>query len=87
MRLCNVSRNMGAAPPVCAIGGPFDKHVIKMEFLFVQDSYNLSVSGYSGTGGESLITYHNGQPFTTFDRDQDNSANQNCATRYRGAWW
>ncbi len=47
--------------------------------------YTLSVSGYSGTAGDSL-TYHNGQPFTTKDQDND-SASGNCAQAYKGAWW
>ena len=32
--------------------------------------------------GDSL-TYHNGQPFSTKDRDNNN----NCAVTYSGAWW
>ena len=51
--------------------------------------YILSVSGYSGTAGDSL-TYHNGNRFST--RDQDNDATStfrggNCAQYYKGAWW
>ena len=47
--------------------------------------YRLTVSGYSGLAGDSLIT-HNGMMFTT--KDQDNDANElNCADRYHGGWW
>ena len=47
--------------------------------------YTLSLSGYSGTAGDSLA-YHSGYRFTT--RDQDNDAwNSNCAQYYKGAWW
>ena len=44
--------------------------------------YTLSVSGYSGTAGDSL-TYHNGHKFST--RDQDNDGN--CAQQFKGGWW
>ena len=49
--------------------------------------YILTVSGYSGTAGDSLPTsYHSGLPFTT--RDQDNDlCGCNCAQTYQGAWW
>ena len=50
--------------------------------------YTLSVSGYSGTAGDSLA-YQNGHKFST--RDQDNDADShtgsNCAQAYIGAWW
>ena len=48
-------------------------------------NYILSVSGYSGTAGDSLA-YQNGQKFTTRDQDND-AAGDNCAQRYKGAWW
>ena len=47
--------------------------------------YTLSVSGYSGTAGDSLAE-QNGRRFTT--RDQDNDASgDNCAQLYKGGWW
>ena len=47
--------------------------------------YRLTVSGYSGLAGDSLVT-HNGMMFTT--KDHDNDANElNCADRYHGGWW
>ncbi|GFR72560.1 angiopoietin-related protein 1 [Elysia marginata] len=53
------------------------------------DSYRLQLGSYSGTVGENSnygMTYHNGQAFTTLDRDNDESSS-NCAVHHRGAWW
>ena len=49
--------------------------------------YTLSVSGYSGTAGDSLTIGHDGHKFST--RDQDNDANtlESCAITYKGGWW
>ena len=48
-------------------------------------NYTLSVSGYSGTAGDSL-SEHNGHMFST--RDQDNDIfGSNCAQQFKGAWW
>ena len=47
--------------------------------------YNLTVSGYSGTAGDSLA-FQNQAQFST--RDQDNDVcSCNCAQTYKGAWW
>ncbi|XP_075040808.1 tenascin isoform X2 [Mixophyes fleayi] len=47
--------------------------------------YKLKVDGYTGTAGDSM-TYHNGRPFSTYDKDND-SAITNCALSYKGAFW
>ncbi|XP_056016349.1 fibrinogen-like protein A [Ostrea edulis] len=47
--------------------------------------YKLTVSGYSGTAGDSF-SYHNGMKYTTKDQDNDNYKT-NCATYYKAAWW
>ncbi|XP_071180483.1 fibrinogen-like protein A [Mytilus edulis] len=53
-------------------------------------NYKLTVAGYSGNAGDSL-EYHNGQAFTTKDRDNDPwthiSYNKNCGIYCQGAWW
>ena len=48
--------------------------------------YTLSISGYSGTAGDSLIAFHNGMKFSTPDQDND-KWDGNCAQTYKGAWW
>ncbi|XP_078659265.1 angiopoietin-related protein 2-like [Branchiostoma floridae x Branchiostoma belcheri] len=49
--------------------------------------YRLQISGYSGNVPDSL-TYHNGQRFSTLDRDQDSIRGLHCAQRYgHGGWW
>jgi len=48
-------------------------------------NYRLTVSGFAGNCGDSLVV-HNGQMFTTIDRDNDGSSN-NCAVDYNGGFW
>ncbi|XP_026559248.1 tenascin-R [Pseudonaja textilis] len=47
--------------------------------------YKLRIGEYNGTAGDSL-SYHQGRPFSTKDRDND-VAVTNCAMSYKGAWW
>ncbi|XP_011744412.2 tenascin-R isoform X3 [Macaca nemestrina] len=47
--------------------------------------YKLRIGSYNGTAGDSL-SYHQGRPFSTEDRDND-VAVTNCAMSYKGAWW
>ncbi|XP_063443193.1 microfibril-associated glycoprotein 4-like [Mytilus trossulus] len=47
--------------------------------------YKINIYGYSGSAGDNL-NYHNGMPFTTFDRDSDLD-HRNCALTVNGAWW
>ncbi|XP_053085809.1 microfibril-associated glycoprotein 4 isoform X2 [Pangasianodon hypophthalmus] len=51
------------------------------------DGYTLHISGFTNGGaGDSLAT-HNGQKFSTFDKDQDSYAGGNCAKSYLGGFW
>ncbi|XP_065146975.1 tenascin isoform X3 [Paramisgurnus dabryanus] len=47
--------------------------------------YTITVSGYSGTAGDSM-TYHDGRPFSTKDKDPRPFITR-CAMSYRGGWW
>ncbi|XP_056016811.1 uncharacterized protein LOC125673511 [Ostrea edulis] len=47
--------------------------------------YRLTVSGYSGTAGDSLA-YHNGMKYSTKDHENDNDVTH-CARYYKAAWW
>ena len=47
--------------------------------------YILSVSGYSGTAGDSLGR-HNGDRFSTRDQDNDVWSGGNCAQTFKGGW-
>ncbi|XP_054729645.1 ficolin-1-like [Anastrepha obliqua] len=52
-----------------------------------EEKYALNILGkYSGTAGEALRGYHDGQKFSTFDQDND-EAKENCAEIWHGAWW
>uniref|UniRef100_A0A4W6CP04 Microfibril associated protein 4 n=1 Tax=Lates calcarifer TaxID=8187 RepID=A0A4W6CP04_LATCA len=50
------------------------------------DGYKLQVSGFINGGAGDSLTYHSGQKFSTFDKDQDSSSS-NCAKLYLGAFW
>ena len=57
-------------------------------FNLFQATYTLNVGGFTGNAGDSLV-YHNGQRFSTFDRDNDSDDSwyYNCAKEFKGAWW
>ncbi|MED6272830.1 hypothetical protein CHARACLAT_000770 [Characodon lateralis] len=48
--------------------------------------YPLRVSGFTDGGAGDSLSHHNGQKFSTFDKDQD-SHSVNCARLFMGAFW
>uniref|UniRef100_A0AAZ1XK56 Fibrinogen C-terminal domain-containing protein n=1 Tax=Oreochromis aureus TaxID=47969 RepID=A0AAZ1XK56_OREAU len=48
--------------------------------------YRLHVSGFINGGAGDSLSAHNGQKFSTFDKDQD-SSDANCAKSFQGAFW
>ena len=53
-------------------------------------NYVLHAEGYSGTAGDGLggvANVHNGKPFSTKDKDNDEAKKSSCAQVYKGAWW
>ena len=54
------------------------------------DNYTLQVGGFSGNASyDTLGLHHNGEKFSTFDRDNDRlGSSYNCAAiRAGGFWW
>ena len=51
------------------------------------DGYRLTIGGYSGNAGDSMTTYHDGQMFSTKDRENDSSQYVDLAEFFTGAWW
>ena len=52
-----------------------------------EHKYRLHIGQGEGTPGtDDAMAYHNGQHFSTFDRDND-LWRSNCAQVYKGAWW
>ncbi|XP_053659774.1 angiopoietin-related protein 1-like [Anopheles marshallii] len=52
-----------------------------------KDDYKLAkLHGYVGNAGNSL-QFAEGMKFSTYDRDNDKSAQENCAQELHGGWW
>lgn len=55
------------------------------------DNYQMSFSTFLGGNTGDSLSWHNGKAFTTYDRDNDDNANNydspNCAIAFYGAWW
>ncbi|XP_077973983.1 microfibril-associated glycoprotein 4-like [Styela clava] len=48
-------------------------------------NFSIAIYGYSGNADDGM-TYHSGQSFSTYDRENDENFG-NCAKRYHGGWW
>ncbi|GFN76719.1 angiopoietin-related protein 1 [Plakobranchus ocellatus] len=52
--------------------------------------YRLHISGYRGNAGDAMNSVwenHDGRPFSTKDKDNDERYYDSCAQHYQGAWW
>jgi len=50
------------------------------------EGYRLSIANYTGNAGDGL-GQSNGMRWTTYDKQNDQNGEENCAQLYRGAWW
>ncbi|XP_052710351.1 microfibril-associated glycoprotein 4-like [Crassostrea angulata] len=59
--------------------------------FFIQSensSFRLNFSAFLGGNAGDSLSLHNGRPFSTFDRDNDDGPRSlNCAIEFCGAWW
>uniref|UniRef100_A0A8C7YCX3 Fibrinogen C-terminal domain-containing protein n=1 Tax=Oryzias sinensis TaxID=183150 RepID=A0A8C7YCX3_9TELE len=60
-------------------------HYTNFSVASEERNYTLTVSGYTGTAGDSM-RYHSGRPFSTRDKDPDR-LETHCAKSYLGGWW
>lgn len=59
------------------------------DYIITATNYKMTVDGFSGDTGNSLQSpkpayYQSGMQFSTYDRDNDNWAENNCATMFGG---
>ena len=62
----------------------------KRQFIVLSEAYNytLQVRGFSGNASFDALGDHNGEQFSTIDRDNDLYSSRNCAAlRGGGFWW
>merc|ERR1712121_213289 len=54
-----------------------------------QERYKLKLGAYvaGSSSAPDCLSYHNGQFFTTWDRDGDPVASVNCAVKYHAPFW
>ncbi|KAK3798879.1 hypothetical protein RRG08_050258 [Elysia crispata] len=61
-------------------------HYYRLDISGEKDGCRLKLGPIKGTGTDFLRSV-NGQKFSTKDRDNDNSAQENCAKKDKGGWW
>ena len=60
----------------------------RFRVLSEAESYTLMVSGFSGNVGYDAFGGHNGEKFSTIERDNDRRSSLNCARESgAGFWW
>ena len=59
----------------------------RFRVLSEADNYTLMVSGFSGNASHDAFGLHNGEKFTTIERDNDRLSSYNCAAWSRGGFW
>ncbi|XP_075435595.1 uncharacterized protein LOC142472374 isoform X3 [Ascaphus truei] len=50
------------------------------------ENYKLMLGTFTGGSAGDSLSYHNGQYFSTKDKDNDQHST-NCAEEFKGAWW
>ncbi|XP_065198658.1 fibrinogen-like protein 1 isoform X2 [Sycon ciliatum] len=67
-----------------------EKHYAKWSTFRVEgeaNNYRLHVSGFSSPTLPDSMRTHNGQQFSTRDRDHDSSSSGDCSNTWKGGWW
>jgi len=59
----------------------------RFRVLSEADNYTLLEGGFSGNASSDPFGYHNGEQFTTIERDNDQYSSRNCAALYGGGFW
>ena len=69
-------------------GGPIENATYEVfKILGPSSGYQLSFAEISDNHSESLTYDHNNMKFSTDNVDNDLNPHNNCALRYKGAWW
>lgn len=71
-----------------------NKHAVQWVYNWIKSILNclikiikiLIIYGFPVLSGDSL-SHHNGQLFSTLDKDNDEHNKTSCAQEYRGGWW
>ncbi|XP_038058746.1 ficolin-3-like [Patiria miniata] len=69
-------------------GGDRGSRILLEQFQIAGDNYTLYADpSPQWPTGKSMTDVHSGQPFSTYDRDNDADGNANCAAQLKGGWW